>query len=221
MTDVHAPAVRLREGLPPLPDHLKGRPLDHRGYPVPWFVAWVNGVPDFRVVDGAKKVIAVQQRRCWICGGTLGARLAFPIGPMCAINRTIAEPPSHFACAEWSAKACPFLILPQAKRREANLPLGSQETPGIALKRNPGAVCIWLTRSYRTVRDHMGGILFRLGDPESVTWFAEGRIATRAEIMHSIDAGLPLLRQIADSDGPDAMQALQEAIDRGLRLVPA
>lgn len=214
-------APQLRPGLPPLPEHLKGRPLDHRGYPVPWFVAWVDGVPDFRIVDARKLSVAIQQRRCWVCGNTLGKFYAFPIGPMCAINRTIAEPPSHRDCAEWSAQACPFLILPKAKRREANVPDGASEPAGIALKRNPGAVCIWVTRSYRTIRDYKGGLLFRLGEPESVTWYSEGRIASRAEIMHSIETGLPLLRQLAEADGPDALEEFQKVVDRGLRMVPS
>jgi len=31
-------------------------PIDpDRGYPVPWFVAWVNGKPDFRVIGVGKR----------------------------------------------------------------------------------------------------------------------------------------------------------------------
>jgi len=35
----------LRESLPSLPLAMRGLPRDHRGYPVPWFVAWVDGKP--------------------------------------------------------------------------------------------------------------------------------------------------------------------------------
>jgi hypothetical protein len=34
--------------LPPMPDSIAKLPRDERGYPVPWFVAWVNGKADFR-----------------------------------------------------------------------------------------------------------------------------------------------------------------------------
>ena len=49
----------------------------HKGYPVPWFVAWIDGVPDFRVADGRKLWEAVRHSRCWVCGDKLGSKLAF------------------------------------------------------------------------------------------------------------------------------------------------
>ena len=78
-----------------LPLRLRKLPLDPRGYPVPWFVAWVNGEPEFRAADGRKFAQAVQHKLCWVCGEPLGKWLAFPIGPMCAITRTTAEPPTN------------------------------------------------------------------------------------------------------------------------------
>src|ERR1041385_2432550 len=98
-----------RTDLPELPARLRKLPVE-RGYPVPWFVAFVDGHYDFRVIGPGKIARAVQENRCWICGDTLGSYLCFPIGPMCAINRVTSEPPSHRECAEWSARACPFLL---------------------------------------------------------------------------------------------------------------
>lgn len=213
--------MNLREGLPPLPSRLQARPLDHRGYPVPWFVAWIDGKPDFRVMDGAKLPIAVKQRKCWICGEPLGRFMTFLIGPMCAINRTISEPPSHHECVTWSAIVCPFLTLPKAGRRENNLPEGACEAAGVGLKRNPGVVCVWTTRSYKPFSDGKGGVLFRLGDPEEIEWYAEGRTATRAEILASIESGLPLLREVAEQEGPEAVFALGQYVARGMQLLPA
>ena len=60
--------------------------------------------------------------KCWLCGQTLGKHMTFPIGPMCAITRTTAEPPSHLACAEYAVKACPFLSQPRMRRNERDLP---------------------------------------------------------------------------------------------------
>src|SRR5262245_39698608 len=91
--------TEYREGLPARPPRIKRLPLDARGYPVPWFVAYVDGVPDFRIVDTPKIGVAWNKQRCWICGGQLGRYLAFAIGPMCAVNRVSSEPPSHLECA--------------------------------------------------------------------------------------------------------------------------
>lgn len=210
----------LREGLPPVPARLRSRPLDHRGYPVPWFVAWIDGKPDFRVIDSPKMPIAVKQNRCWICGEIMGVHKTFLIGPMCAINRTIAEPPSHWDCADFSARACPFLTLPQAARRDHNLPAGAVEPAGVGLKRNPGVVLLWGTRTFRPFSDGRGGVLFQLGDPERLEWIAHGRTATREEILESINSGLPHLYSVADEEGPHARAALDDYVARGMALVP-
>lgn len=216
-----ASGVALRPGLPPLPSRMTALKLDHRGYPVPWFVAWIDGKPDFRVIDGKKMAPAIRLRRCWICGEKLGRYMTFLIGPMCAINRTISEPPSHTDCARFSAQACPFLTLPMASRREANMPDKISECAGVGLKRNPGVVCLWTTTSYRPFGDGKGGVLFRLGEPEQLEWIAEGRTATSEEIMASIDSGLPSLRAIAEEEGPQAIEAFTQYVARGLALVPA
>src|SRR6516164_3611940 len=106
--------MQLHDGLEPLPDKLKHLPIDERGYPVPWFVDWVDGKPEFRAMDGRKFRDAIKKRLCWVCGDRLGINLAFLAGPMCGINRTSAEPPSHYICAAWSARNCPFLNNPHA-----------------------------------------------------------------------------------------------------------
>lgn len=194
--------------------------LDHRGYPVPWFVAWIDGKPDFRVMDGDKLQQAVRFKKCWVCGSPLGRKFTFCIGPMCAINRTIGEPPSHLECVDFSARACPFLSMPKAKRRENNIPENSQSSP-TGLKRNPGVVLLWTTDSYRIIRGNAGEPLFRLGDPQRLEWIAEGRTASRAEILESIESGLKMLRDLAEMEGRGAMQAFNAAVARGMQLVPA
>jgi hypothetical protein len=47
-------------------------PVDERGFPVPWFVAWFDGKPEFRAMDGLKWIRAVREHLCWVCGGRLG-----------------------------------------------------------------------------------------------------------------------------------------------------
>lgn len=216
--------------LPPLPSRVARLPKDERGFPVPWFVQWFEngepsdfgvGAPDFRVIDSRKMQTALRQPRCWVCGEQMGVHRVFLIGPMCAINRVISEPPSHRECAEFAAKACPFLANPRMRRNEKDLPEG-EAAAGFGLKRNPKAVCLWETKNYRPFKAHAGnaGILFRLGEPERVDWYAMGRAATRAEVLESIDSGYPELERLALADGPEAVAALEQYRARVLPLLP-
>ncbi|CAK0406026.1 Uncharacterised protein [Burkholderia pseudomallei] len=208
---------KLRDGLPALPPEMMNLPIDERGYPVPFFVAWVDGKPDFRVADAMKMQKAVRFHRCWVCGEPLGRYRAFVIGPMCAVNRVSSEPPSHLNCALFAVHACPFLILPKAHRRETHMPEGSTDPAGIFLKRNPGVSLVWVTREYRVER-HSDGLLFRLGEPSATLWYANGRRATREEARESIDSGLPSLREIAAAD--NALPELERMIAAVEPLLP-
>ena len=54
--------------FPHAPARIKALPVDHRGFPVPWFVQWYDDTPNFLVVDHRKLRPAVEKRLCWICG---------------------------------------------------------------------------------------------------------------------------------------------------------
>ena len=186
-------------------------PIDARGFPVPYFVALVSGSPDHRVMDGSKLMPAVKRGLCWICGKRMTSGLfTFTIGPMCCITRTISEPPSHHECATYAATSCPFLTRPYAKRRGVDLPENAIEPAGVGLKRNPGATCLWTTTSFEVDRlpegspEGRAGVLFGLGDPIALDWYAEGRRATRAEVDASIESGLPLLAPSVEAQGQGA-----------------
>ncbi len=203
------------------PARIRALPVDARGFPVPAFVAWVNGQPDHRIIDPSKFAPAIKKRLCWVCGQPLGQTFAFTIGPMCAINRIISEPPSHRECAEYSVRACPWLSRPVAHRRTAGLPEDVAEPAGVGLKRNPGVVIIWVTRSYRPFRPRTGGLLFQLGDPLEVAWYREGKPATRDEAVHAIYTGLPALLEIARGESRAAEDALAAQVSRIPALFPA
>jgi len=143
---------------------------------------------------------------------------AFVIGPMCAVNRISAEPPSHPDCARFAATACPFLTRPMAKRR----PMEGQRDPpaGLMIERNPGVTLVWHCRAYRTLRVD-GGILVKIGSPHRLEWFAEGRPATRAEVLESVRTGEPILRRQAELDGPEAVVLFETMLERAERLLPA
>src|SRR5262245_25131465 len=176
-------APTLRPELEALPDRLQHLRVDARGYVVPWFVQWVKAgsdppepvppetpgaMPEFRIMDQDKWIRAVREKCCWVCGDRLGKYLTFVIGPMCGINRTTAEPPSHRECAEWSARNCPFLSRPQMVRRDYDNLQAQHHVAGEMLARNPGVTLLWTTRRYTIFNDGRGNPLIEIGDPTSV-----------------------------------------------------
>jgi hypothetical protein len=186
---------QLRPELETLPQRMKALPVHSRGYPIPWFVATIDGEPDFRIGDRTKWVDAVKHRRCWVCGDFLGRHLAFVVGPMCGISRTASDPPAHRDCAEWSARNCPFLNLRQPERRENAVTAGCPMA-GIGILRNPAVSLVWITTDYRVFKDGKGGLLLRMGEPEEVTFWHRGRPATRSEIEESIRSGIHNIEKV-------------------------
>lgn len=202
----------------PVPARVAALPT-YRGYEVPWFVVWYDGVPDFRVADSGKLADAIRFGLCWVCGQRTGRTVAFVIGPMCAVNRISAEPPAHRDCAVYSARRCPFLSRPTMQRRDRGLP-EHVDPAGVMVERNPGVALVWTTRSHKPFRAP-GGVLFNLGEPVETLWFAHGRPASRDEVLASIESGFPLLRAAADVDGAEAVAMLDAQLEVALRLVPA
>ena len=201
----------------PLPARMRHLPVSDKGFPVPWFVEWIGGKPDFRVMDAGKLRRALKFDLCWLCGQTLGRFKVFTIGPMCAVNRTSAEPPSHRDCAEYAVKACPFLTRPRMRRNDKDLPANSIGAGGIMLERNPGCTLLWITHDYRVIGTANGPLL-RIGEPVEIVAYAEGRQATRAELDASITSGLPLLAKEAALDGEAGQRELAAAMNRAQAL---
>lgn len=205
-----------------LPETMKHLPIGPNGFIVPWFVAWIDGKPEFRVADTKKRARAINERLCWVCGGKLGAYLSFVIGPMCGITRTTSEPACHRLCAAWSLKNCPFLTRPHMVRREGNYEGGIEPVPaaGEGIMRNPGVALLWITRTFTMFSDGRGGRLISVGDPLEVEFYAEGRLATRAEVVASIESGVPLLLK-GMVYSPQGIAALQRSKAEFERLLPA
>jgi hypothetical protein len=185
-------AHALRPELEKLPARLARLPVDARGYPIPF-----------------------------VCGEVLGRWLAFTIGPMCSITRTAPEPPTHRECAEWSARNCPFLSRPGMVRRDEGLPDQTVQPAGVMITRNPGVVAVWSTRSFQRFPDPDGRPLIRIGEPEGVTWWCQGRPATRDEVEDSVASGIPILLEMARSEGPAAIDSLNRQYERARCLFPA
>lgn len=224
--------TQYRPELPVPPRRIARLPLDHRGYPVPYFVAYVNGVPDHRIVDQQKFKSAVENRLCWTCGQTLGTYLSFVIGPMCAVNRVGGDGPNHLECADYTVKACPFLSRPHMVRRESGLPeaaiehrkeTGLVKGAGLGHPRNPGVMLIWTTRSYKLQRVNQpgagSGYLFALGDPIGWDAWREGRRATQEELSESFYGGVEILRGMARSEGNGAEEELDRRVAEARTLL--
>lgn len=222
----------LRPELPPLPQKMRHLPIDARGYPVPWFVAWLDkkgrplargrGTPEFRVQAPNAAPEAHNAHKCWVCGGKLGKYLAFTTGSIAAVNRSSGEPPSHLECSDWAARACPFLSRPHARRRSAGMPEGTgdgQSQPGEPILRNPGVALVYVTTGYRVLHLEDGEALFAMFPPTEVRWYAEGRPATREEVIESLRTGLPALQAAASSSAIE-IAALANHIKAAMKLVP-
>jgi hypothetical protein len=209
----------------PLPERLRRLPISDTGFPVPWFVEWIDGKPDFRVMSSERWARAIRVDLCWLCGQTLGRWKVFTAGPMCAINRTSAEPPSHRTCAEYAVTTCPFLTKPRMRRNHADLP-ETRAPGGMMIERNPGVTLLWVTHDYKVMKTDTGPII-RMGEPVEIVAYAGGGLATREELDASIASGLPLLAQECTTD--DDREHLRKCIDRADRafkeklklLVPA
>lgn len=201
--------------------------------PVPFFVTWFDdkgeptrageGTPDFRVADERKWGLAIRSRLCWVCGEKLGTHLAFVLGPMCTVTRTTSEPACHHDCAIFSATACPFLTRPHMRRNDKDIPDAVHNPAGVAIMRNPGVACVWITKSFSVFKAQGGGsgYLLSVGDPTTVLWFAEGKAATREQVMASIDTGYPALLDMAKPEGDKAIAALAKQRERAMVYVPA
>lgn len=221
MSENLCPYHAVRPGLPPLPKRIAALPLDERGYPIPFFVAYLDGKPDFRIGDPEKVLRCVHENLCWTCGQPLGRFTTFPVGPMCVITGTAPEPPEHLDCAIWSVQACPFLSKPNMVRREDEI---SEATAGngagIMILRNPGAICVWTTLKFTIFPDHNRKPLWNIGEPSAYSWWSQGRAATRLEVLTSIRTGLPALEELALAEGPEACGDLLKCVERAMAFLP-
>lgn len=207
-----------------LPDRIAALPRDSRGFPVPKFVYWADdGTPDFRIIKPGWITECIRHNKCWLCGGHLGRHMAFVIGPMCCVNRVNSEPPSHYDCALFAARNCPFLTKPKMRRNDKDMPPEHIPAPGMPIARNPGCCAVWVTSSYQPHKAGRlvgeDGVMFSLGPPTKLEFYAEGRSATRAEVEESVRTGLPLLEDAARQDGPEAQRELQAYVERFTELL--
>lgn len=196
-----------RAGLPPMPNRIKALNVSEKGYPIPFFVAVIDGKPDFRIVDSNKFKKAIDHDLCWICGGKLGRHKTFVGGSLVLVNRVSAEPPMHRDCAEFAVKACPFLLLPKAKRRDIVGVIDEAEhgtlknLGGVQLMHNPTVSVLYTTNSY-IMGNSDEGVLFHLAQPTTVEWYREGVMATRQQAFDGVNLSIKkLIESLAEQTG--------------------
>lgn len=207
--------------FPDAPENIRRLPVDDRGFPIPHFVAVVNGKPDHRVVDPSKLEPTVQGNLCWICGEPLGQDSAFVMGPTSAFTRVTSEPASHWACGCFAASGCPFLTKPRMRRNHKGLESANLTAPANMLEHNPGLSVVWAASSF-TKSLHADGRtwVFRLGQPTQVAWFREGRRASRKEVVAVIDGIVASYRTLAEEGGAAGAARLADYRERIMALVP-
>ena len=203
----------------PMPARIAKLPRDHRGYPVPFFVEWRDGVPLFPVFSPVKWARCIGKRLCWICGEQLMRNMVFAIGPMCTINQISSEPPAHRDCTLYAMQVCPFLANPRMGRVPTErfgdvIPPGGIMDPG-----NPGTMAVWSTRSYSIIRTP-GGPLISIGDPFAVEWFTHGRAATPQEAAAAFTIGATKLLTHAQREGDAAVLELARLIIAARKRLP-
>jgi hypothetical protein len=94
----------------------------------------------------------------------------------------------------------------------------AENVAGFGLTRNPGVAMLWITRTYDIFRVE-NGYLIQMGEPESVEWWACGKVATREQVLESVNSGLPNLEAVAKTE-VGGLQALLEARQRFERYIP-
>lgn len=119
-----------------------------KGYFKPWFVQ----DEDFRVMDPKKWMRAMKEKRCFICGLRITGEVMHMVhGPKSATNCCVSEPGGHRECMEYALQVCPYILYPNAKRREAGMPEGTNEGPNsnpLAELGNPGVYFITGAKRY-------------------------------------------------------------------------
>lgn len=137
-----------------IPKELAHLKIDKRGYPVPYFVSWVDGEPEFRFMDAHRVKMIIERKVCHICGLKLPKDYFYFIsGPIGLQNRISSDAAMHKVCAEFSLRACPHLYLQKSERRE-NDELGKivGSNPSPVIKGKPNTLLLIKSDKWKQVK---------------------------------------------------------------------
>lgn len=201
--------------IAPVPPRMASLAVDHRGYPVPYFVKIINGEPDFRVLDLDRLYRCANLDLCQICGTKHDKIVWFVAGPTFVMNQSSAEPPMHRECAEYALKTCPFMLYPKAERAKKALPedAGFNYSLGNVVLKKPPVFAMCGTEHYSTSCNEERGLYFQAGDFVEVDWWAAGLKVGRGQALEGL---LLSTQQIKDrvfqgGDSDLLTQLLEEA----------
>jgi len=151
--------------IPKFLEHLK----TFGEYPVPFVQQWIDGKPDFRVIDPNKVEECVEGKLCAICGRKLGEYCWFIGSDECKEAHMFLDAWMHEECAEFASKTCPFV---SGKRRDySTRPLDESvhNDPHVSAIR-PDKMYIFKTRTKKVeVGTHLDSIMFRAGIWNKIT----------------------------------------------------
>lgn len=104
-----------RFNIPNCLAHLK---VDPRGYPIPFFIPYRDGQPDFKFMCPVKQNRAIDESLCHVCGKKLNKDYVYFItGPVGLQNTTVSDPGMHRECAEFAMQVCPHMLFQKAQRK--------------------------------------------------------------------------------------------------------
>src|SRR5688572_9421849 len=125
----------------PMPIYIARLPRDERGFPIPFFAPTIEGKKSFAVSDSSKRLKCAKHRLYWIRGKRLRLLIAFVGGPCCVEIHAYSDGPMHVDCAIYAVKVCPWMALPEYKKRMFEH-LGDSDSVIEPKKPDMNAVCI-------------------------------------------------------------------------------
>jgi hypothetical protein len=100
-----------------MPDRVARLPRDPRGYPILASITRADGGYDFRGIEWPTVLRLLRERRCGICGESLGYWMTFISGPEGIANRVFSDPAMHPECAAYAVAVCPYLAYARTPRQ--------------------------------------------------------------------------------------------------------
>ncbi len=103
----------------PIPEKMKEMEFDPRGYPIPFVILRGNNKSYFQVNDERKVNEAIEKNLCAICGKPMEDDTWLVGGPLSAFHPHGAyiDTCTHQDCLHYALKVCPYLAVPNYKKR--------------------------------------------------------------------------------------------------------
>lgn len=143
----------------PIPDRLKKfLPLWKDKYLVHYTVfVGPDKVPDFKVVHEERRMKAIREQLCHLCGEKLVQPFVFIGGPKCGEHHAFIDGPMHEECAKYAVLVCPYLNNPKHGHSNAEAKHKGDETLSITTMEQvavgrPPKMGLFYTNSYRVGR---------------------------------------------------------------------